>query len=269
MGLVSTALDAAVLASPPAAVDCRKELIHLEAHGYTARLATSAEDRASAYRLRFSVFNLELHEGLESAYLTGLDKDRYDEVCDHLIVERQITGTVVGTYRIQMGEMAARNFGYYSEQEFDFSPYERLRGQIAELGRACIHRAHRSPEVLNLLWRGVARYVVANGGRYMMGCCSLSSQNAAEGLGVFGSLNNSMAPPELQTLPVSGYSLQHPEGEVHPAQVPKLLRAYLTIGAKICGPPAIDRAFKTIDFLTMLDLHTLHPRIAARLLHAE
>ena len=34
---------------------------------------------------------------------------------------------------------------------------------------------------------------------------------------------------------------------------PKLLRAYLSVGAKICGPPAIDREFKTIDFLTILD----------------
>jgi putative hemolysin len=35
------------------------------------------------------------------------------------------------------------------------------------------------------------------------------------------------------------------------------LRTYLSIGAKICGPPAIDREFGTIDFLTLLDLHTL------------
>jgi putative hemolysin len=44
------------------------------------------------------------------------------------------------------------------------------------------------------------------------------------------------------------------------------LRAYLTIGAKICSAPAIDREFKTIDFLTILDLQTLHPRVARRFL---
>jgi putative hemolysin len=47
-------------------------------------------------------------------------------------------------------------------------------------------------------------------------------------------------------------------------KVPKLLRAYLAVGAKICGPPAIDREFKTIDFLTLMDLKTLHPRVRAR-----
>lgn len=35
--------------------------------------------------------------------------------------------------------------------------------------------------------------------------------------------------------------------------IPKLLRAYLTIGAKVCGTPALDREFQTIDFLTLLD----------------
>ena len=40
-------------------------------------------------------------------------------------------------------------------------------------------------------------------------------------------------------------------------KIPKLLGAYLSLGAKICGPPALDPVFKTIDFLTMLDLEAL------------
>ena len=47
------------------------------------------------------------------------------------------------------------------------------------------------------------------------------------------------------------------------AQPPKLLRAYLSIGAKICGPPAIDREFGTIDFLTLLDLQALPAMVRA------
>jgi putative hemolysin len=38
------------------------------------------------------------------------------------------------------------------------------------------------------------------------------------------------------------------------------------VGAKICGPPAIDPEFKTIDFLTLMDLASLHPRLLSRLL---
>jgi putative hemolysin len=240
--------------------------IRLEAGAYVARLALTGIERAAAFRLRFRVFNLEMQEGLESAYVNGYDIDRYDEVCDHLIVEERTTGDIIGTYRIQMGDVAGQNFGYYSEQEFDFNPFEEMRDQIVELGRACIHREHRSAEVLHLLWRGIARYALANGGRYMMGCCSLTSQDPEMGHAVHRLLESYLVEPDLRTLPTREFLLPkslEPAGEV---RAPKLLRAYLTIGAKICGPPAIDREFKTIDFLTLLDLQTLHPRVARRFL---
>lgn len=240
--------------------------IRLEAGPYVARLALTPEERELTYRLRFIVFNLEMNEGLESAFVDGLDRDRYDEVCDHLIVEERSTGAIVGTYRLQLGSTAGRNFGYYSEQEFSFAPYEHLRGEIVELGRACIHRAHRSTEVLNLLWRGIARYSLANGVRYMMGCCSLNSQDATTGYAVYSSLESCMVEPELRTVATDAFRLAMPVELPPTERAPKLLRAYLAIGARICSEPAIDREFKTIDFLTMLDLHTLHPRVAARFL---
>jgi putative hemolysin len=233
---------------------------------YTVRLAVTEEDRLAAFRLRFLVFNLELNEGLESAYQHGYDVDCYDAVCDHLIVEDRVTGKVIGTYRLQLGEIAAKHYGYYSEQEFDFSPYETMRAQIVELGRACIHRDHRSSEVLHLLWRGIARYVLAHGGRYMMGCCSLPSLDHNYAYAVSRALRSYMVEPALMTRPVPSYELPAAEEAVVEARPPKLLRAYLTIGAKICSEPAIDREFKTIDFLTLLDLQTLHPRVAARFL---
>ncbi|NYF79468.1 GNAT family N-acetyltransferase [Granulicella arctica] len=243
-----------------------KQDIRLEMGPYIARLAMTDRERIAAFRLRFLVFNLEMQEGLESAYIDGYDVDRYDEVCDHLIVEERATGEIVGTYRLQMGDVAKRFFGYYSEQEFDFTPYESMREHIVELGRACIHRDHRSTEVLHLLWRGIARYALANGARYMMGCCSLTSQDPEMGQAVYRSLAAYMVEPELQTMPTAAFRMPESVTTIEDVRAPKLLRAYLTIGAKICGAPAIDREFKTIDFLTLLDLQTLHPRVATRFL---
>jgi putative hemolysin len=243
-----------------------KKDIRLEAGEYVVRLALSEVERAAAYRLRFLVFNLEMNEGLESAYADGYDKDHFDDVCDHMIVQARGTGEIVGTYRMQMGDVAGRYFGYYSEQEFCFAPYVGMRRQIVELGRACIHREHRSSEVLHLLWRGIARYALVNGARYMMGCCSLTSQDAEMGHAVYESLRNCMVEPELLTVATPAYRLPKAEVQVTDVRAPKLLRAYLTIGAKICSEPAIDRDFKTIDFLTLLDLQTLHPRVAKRFL---
>ncbi|MEI6872932.1 MAG: GNAT family N-acetyltransferase, partial [Verrucomicrobiota bacterium] len=124
------------------------------ANQYTVRLASCPEDVRAAQTLRFLVFNLELEEGLEASYLTFRDEDAYDIACDHLLVE--CGGEVVGTYRMQTGETAARHQGFYSAQEFDLTPFEPIRSQVLELGRACVLSEHRNLRVLSMLWRGIA-----------------------------------------------------------------------------------------------------------------
>ncbi len=64
--------------------------------GYSARLARSEAEVRAAQALRFEVFNLELHEGLEASYATGLDADPFDAVCDHLLVEERETEGLSG-----------------------------------------------------------------------------------------------------------------------------------------------------------------------------
>src|SRR5271165_5768594 len=79
---------------------------------YNAKLATNTREFRAALRLRYEVFNVELQEGLQSSHSTGHDFDRFDAVVDHVIVSCAYTNRVVGTYRLQTGEMAARNLGY-------------------------------------------------------------------------------------------------------------------------------------------------------------
>lgn len=245
----------------------RPGLIPAIAQGaYRLRLAANQAEREAAFRLRFMVFNLELQEGLEPAYLTGLDTDKFDAICDQLVVEHAPTAQIVGTYRLQTGPTAAVNCGYYSAREFDFAPYEPLRDQIVELGRACIHRDHRSTEVLYLLWRGIAAYAVASGCRYLIGCSSLTSQDERHGMATYEYLSDYLVEEELRTEPTRPFQLSFSGTIQSDPTIPKLLRTYLAIGAKICGPPAIDREFKTIDFLTLLDMQALHPRIRSRFL---
>jgi putative hemolysin len=259
--------------------------IHAEVGRYRLRLAQTAEDREAACRLRFKVFNIELGKGLESSYETGLDTDQFDLFCEHLIVEDKTDRRIVGTYRMQSGETAARNLGYYSEQEFHFAPYEALRGGILELGRASIDREHRTPEVLTLLWRGIAQYATDMGLRYLIGCSSLNSIDPAVGWQMYGQLEHYRVPPEFETEPTAAYACPieqegvdaqpspGPEGSNLPdaslqtvVKAPKLLKTYLAIGARICGAPAWDREFGTIDFLTLLDLKLLSPSARNRFL---
>ena len=116
--------------------------ISLQLGKYEIRLADTLAEREAACHLRFKVFNIELGEGLESSYQTGLDQDHFDLFCDHLIVEDRSKREVVGTYRMQSGITAGLKLGYYSEQEFDFSPYDGIRTEVLELGRASIDREH-------------------------------------------------------------------------------------------------------------------------------
>ena len=233
---------------------------------YRARLAAGPDDVRASQVLRFAIFNLELREGLPESFITGRDEDRFDAVCDHLLVEEVEQGKLVGSYRLQTGTEAARHLGYYSEQEFDFRPYEASRAEMIELGRACVHRDHRNLAVLGLLWRGIAAYARERAGRYLIGCSSLTSQDPAHGAFVYALLRpRHLASASWRTRPWPGLQCAE-EATPAPFKVPKLLSAYLAIGAKICGPPALDREFRTIDFLTLLDLKSVPARTAARYL---
>jgi putative hemolysin len=232
---------------------------------YDLALTHEREEIARAQRLRYEVFNLELHEGLPASFETGFDADEFDEVCDHLMVTDRETGQVIGTYRMQTGTNAAQQRGYYSEREFDFAPFEPVRGEVLELGRACVAAAHRNYAVLGLLWKGIARYAQQHDAHYLVGCSSLTSQDEAAGLAVFRSLAASyLVDTRWQTTPLPGWCCSEVNGSSAVLPVPKLMRAYLTLGAKICGEPAIDREFSTIDFLTWLDLRSLPMRALQR-----
>jgi putative hemolysin len=241
-------------------------LVSSPAH-YATRLARTKDDIRAAQSLRFQVFNLELNEGLEQSYATGLDEDPFDAVCDHLIVEHLPSANIVGTYRLQTGRNAAAQRGYYCAQEFEFEVFEPLRAEMIELGRACVHPQHRNLLVLGLLWKGIADYARQRGGRYLFGCSSVTSQDPVVGATVYADLcRKHLAQPQWRTRPLSAYDCSLSQLTANPVKVPKLLRAYLTLGAKICGPPALDHQFKTIDFLTFLDLEAMPLLARARFL---
>jgi putative hemolysin len=227
-------------------------------------LAQSSEDLVECQRLRYNVFNLELGEGLSTSDRAGLDIDPFDSFCDHLMVRDLEFGKLVGTYRLQTGEVARRNLGYYGNQLFDFSVYDPIRREVLELGRACVHIDHRNIMVLHALWKGIAVYATRQDSRYLLGCSSISSQDENQGTAMYDSLKQKyLVEPSLRTMPQPGHDC-HPRVSIEAGRPPRLFRAYLEISGRICGPPAIDREFKTIDFLTLVDLARLPERVRAR-----
>jgi len=124
-------------------------------------------------------------------------------------------------------------------------------------------------DVLGLLWKGTADYARQHEARYLFGCTSVTSQDPAVGASAYADLcRQHLVEPQWRSRPLPAYDCSLGQLAAEPVTIPELLRAYLTVGAKICGPPALDRQFKTIDFLTLLDLETLHPLARQRFLGA-
>ena len=242
---------------PPGSID----------HGrYRARFARTAHEREELLRLRFRVFNLELAEGLESSWQDGRDEDRFDSSCHHLLVEDLETRRVVGTYRLQTREMALRGHGFYADGEYvlDDLGSEALDGAV-EIGRACIDQDFRNRQVLFLLWKGLARYMMHAEKESFFGCCSLTSQCETEAWKLYDQLRDSgHLHSELHAEARPAVSCRRPsQSELDRAdivQVPTLFRTYLRYGSRVCSSPAIDREFKTIDYLVLFERSKMDAR---------
>ncbi|MBP0599877.1 GNAT family N-acetyltransferase [Herbaspirillum sp. LeCh32-8] len=225
-------------------------------------LASTPEEVREVQRLRYKVF-IEAMNLSALANAEGLDKDEFDDYCDHLIVRDSKTLSVVGTYRILSPHGARRMGKYYSEQEFDLSRLDNIRSVTAEAGRACIHPDYRSGSVIMMLWAGLADYMRRERCEYLMGCASVSladgGHNAAALYHAFREKN--LAPPDYRVAPKLAFPIDDREAG-HEPQVPPLLKGYLRSGAWVCGEPAWDPDFHSADFFLLLPLSKLDSRYA-------
>jgi putative hemolysin len=229
---------------------------------YRLRFAVAETDLDAVLRLRFQVFNLELGEGLVESYQSGRDEDLFDRQCHHLLVEDTDSGQVVGTYRMQTAEMARCGAGFYSCGEFDLDalPAE-IVADAVEVGRACILHERRNRQLLFLLWRGLALYLQTNRKRYLFGCCSLGSQDPCAGRRLARQLRDAGHDHDrIRVEPLAGLGCGDGDEAPDTVPVPTLFATYLRYGAKVASPPAVDRAFGTIDFFVVLDTDELSPR---------
>jgi putative hemolysin len=226
----------------------------------TVSLARCEDEVREAQRLRFQVFGEELGARLQTDE-PGIDCDLYDRWCDHLIVREPTAGRVVGTYRLLHPAAARRLGGFYSDEEFDLTRLGHLRGQILELGRTCVHRDYRNGVVISLLWSGVARYLSQHHCNYLIGCTSVSmADGGATAVAVHHELQQKCPTPiEYQVFP----RLELPDPCVKPLEsvtIPPLIKAYVRLGAYVCGAPAWDPEFNTADLLMLLPVSRLTPR---------
>jgi putative hemolysin len=230
-------------------------------------LARTEDDVRAAQRLRWQVFVEELGATVESE-VRGLDADRFDAHCDHLLVRELATGAVIGTYRMLPPERVACAGGLYAETEFHLTRLLGLRGMV-EVGRACVRADHRTGTAISLLWTGLLRYLLDGGHDFVTGCASITVGDDMAGA---AALCRRLAlehgsPPEWRVFPRRPLPCDLVPGTPE-TPLPPLLKGYLRLGAYVCGEPAWDPAFGTADVLLLLPLERLSQRHAARLLRA-
>ena len=249
----------------------------VETGTYVLRFAWSRQDLHAVQALRYRVFCEELGEGIpdNAAAATARDADERDPWFHHLMICDRRSGDVVGTYRLQTAVMAATRHGFYSATLFELGavPGSLLMGAV-EVGRACVDPAHRSGRVLRLLWKGIARYLQWNDKRYLFGCCSLAgvavepaveAWRALHARGAFHDRILVRPRPAARALPDDGRVRPLIDAAALSATLPSLFEGYLSLGARVCGAPALDHAFGTTDFLVLLDVQDMDARSYASL----
>lgn len=235
---------------------------------FTVRLAASDADRRAAQRLRYEVFALEMGARLASAD-RGLDVDRWDDFCDHLLVCERASGRIVGTYRMLPPSRREAAGGWYCAEEFDVRRLLPERDRIVEVGRACVDPDYRTGLVIALLWGGLLRYLQQRSGAVAIGCASIGTEDGGH---VAASicrrmLRDHLAPADWRVTPSQAFVLEGWQ-DVDEPTLPPLLKGYLRLGADVCGAPSWDPAFRTADLLIRLDVSRANPRYVERLLRA-
>lgn len=249
--------------------------IFVENKDYTVKTASTWREWYAALRFRREVFVADyLGGGINLPF--RLDIDRFDWSCDQLIVTSKTSGQIIGCYRI-LCSLFTDNF--YSETEFDMSHVKKMPGVKIELGRACVHSQFRNGSVIQILWRGIAEYVKATQAEYAFGCTSVKSVDPVTARKLELYLQEKEAHttwPFIAPLPQYQFReserreqsrilmLEDYSREEILRLVPPLLKAYLRLGAKFCGPAAIDRKFNCLDFFTLFDFTKLSQQMKAR-----
>ncbi len=239
-------------------------------HNLEVRLAEKASEVDAAQALRYRVFYEEMGaKPMPAMMARQRDFDSFDDYCDHLLVidhAKPKESCVVGTYRLIRRETASKHGSFYSANEYDITPLVGYPGEILELGRSCIDIEHRAVTVMQLLWKGLAGYVMQHDIKLMFGCASLPGTNPQDhALPLSYLYYHHLAPPALcaKALPDRYVDMRLlPRETFDPDKafdslkmdprsggnsLPPLIKGYLRVGGYVGDGAVIDEQFNTTD----------------------
>lgn len=231
-----------------------------------AEFITRKSDIRQAQRLRYEVFceefqvTLPVHQRWQGM---PIDCDELDDVCKHLVVRDGQTLETIGYTRILTEEGAEQLGKYYSQAEFDMQPVLALQGKKMEIGRTCIHPDYRNGATIAVLWSRLAQFMMENQYRFLFGCASISLTDG--GLAYANLMpqlrSKHLCCAERQVRPLLPLEIMRENAEAT-VSLPPLLKAYMRMGAQVCGEACWDPEFNVADIFVLLDIEQIADRYA-------
>lgn len=248
------------------------------------RLAHTPEEIDAAQALRYRVFYEEMSAIPDAqTRATKRDVDRFDAICDHLlVVDHKLAGAadtgdvvppaaVVGCYRLLRQEVAERNGGFYTASEYDIAPLLASVGKdvrFLELGRSCVLPPYRTRPTVELLWHGIAQYVALHNLDVMFGCASFEGTDPGKLALPLSYLHHfHMTPPEWHVRALAGSYVDMnliPKDQIDPRaawrELPPMIKGYLRAGCYIGDGAVVDTQFGTTDVLILFPVTQISER---------
>lgn len=233
----------------------------LERGRYRVRYADNCADIRASQALRKLAF---------ADAADGLETDRFDALCDHVLVEEIDTGKLVASYRLMQVSGATIDQSY-SAQYYDLSALTGFDGPLLELGRFCIHPDHNDPEILRIAWALMTRVVDGQGITMLFGCSSFAGCDAAPYVEAFSMLKaRHMAPKQwcpLVKAPEVVHFIDAPVTAKTLRKIPPLLRTYLAMAGWVSDHAVVDREMSTLHVFVGVEIAAI-PEARKRLLRA-
>lgn len=238
-----------------------------DALSYEIRLARDALDITASQRLRYQVFVEELGgNGPLVDHDARLEADEFDPLYDHLVLidprrDPASLDYVVGAYRLLRSDRAAEIGRFYCDAEYDLSALRASGRRLLELGRSCVHPAHRGGAAMLVLWNALADYVLSHEIDILFGVASFhGTEPEALKMPLSWLHHHHLAPEALrprarpeQFQPMDLVPEAALDRRQAMAEMPNLIKAYLRLGGFVGEGAFIDEPFNTTDVLLLMD----------------
>ena len=235
------------------------EMASLIKRKYVARLANTPGDIIAAQKLRYKAFGLS--DG------TGLDSDKFDQVCEHFLIENGKTGQLVCCFRIMYLQGGSEIEKSYSAQYYELSALHAYDGSIVEMGRFCVDPEVTDADVLRVAWGAMTRYFEAQDVDLLFGCTSFQGTDANAYRDAFAMLRDKhIAPkrwlPRVKAPDVFRFTSRlrrKPDMKRAMRAMPPLLKTYLIMGGWVSDHAVVDSHMNTLHVFTGVEIGMIPP----------